>query len=1199
MCSEGGCGTCVVAVEEIKPSGEKHVFAINSCLVSILSCHGWKIYTVEGIGNPLKGYHEIQKVLADNNGSQCGFCSPGMVMNMYALQQSFRSKTKSQIENSFGGNICRCTGYRPIMKAFYNLVVDIEDIDRVYEKCPNKNKVESYCLKLGKANWLKVYYISDLLEIFRTSKDFDYVLVAGNTAQGVVWRTSFPQTYIDITSVDQLLGHTLSDNSLTLGANVTLTDAIDIFEEAAKKYPSFSYLSRAADHIDLVANVPVRNIGTLAGNLMLKHKHPRFQSDIFLILETIKATLIIVDEIDDEFRKSPSEFLDLDMNKKIIREIVLRGFDPATYQFQTYKIMKRSQNAHATVNAGFLLKLSPEGIVSSANIVYGAINTKFVHASKTEDSLINQNLFDNGTLQKAFASLSLEIVPDNEPAEASPEARKQLAINLFYKFVLSIAPSNKLSPRNQSGGSMLSRPLASGIQEYGTNEAMYPVTQPVVKLEALAQTSGQTQYIVDKPDLPNQLHACFVTAESTPGSIIKSIEKSEAVAVEGVAGFYDFKDIPGVNSITALSFQLPAEEFLCSGTVQYFSQPVAVIVASSHEIAYKASKLVKIDYELPTVKPSLTPKDLLEAKRNDRIIHQGTVVPKKTKKGTKIIEGEFYSGAQYHFHMETHCSYTVPTEDGLEIWASTQWLAHTQFVMSQILNLDAQKIDVTVKRLGGAYGAKIIRSNYVAAATALAAHKLRKPVRMWLPFHTNMSMLGKRHPLYTTYKVEIDDKGVIQNMKSSLYSDYGVGMGGDNINHFLMDCFENGYKFDTWTYDTYIARTDTNPNTYTRAPGTLEGLACIESIMEEIAYTLNLDPLDVKIANLDTKKYPKILQYINDMKKNDKLNERMAEVKAYNKANRWKKKGLAVATMKWTLSLQGSYTTLVSIFYQNGGVAISHGGVEMGQGINTKVAQVCAQKLGIPMELISIKPSITYASPNSFACGGSWTSEAICYSVIVACDRLLKRMDPVKKQNPQAPWDVLVKLAFLANINLSAHGFVYNDKKSIQDYPIFGVCAAEVEVDILTGQKLISRVDIIEDVGESISPLVDIGQVEGAFVMGIGYYLHEQLFFSENGELLNNRTWNYAPPGVKDIPVDFRIRFPTNNPNPVGVLKSKATAEPPMCLSVAVPLAVRNALASAREDADSSKPKWVPFNGPTTLEHTLLNNLNDYTQYTL
>nr|CAI5836488.1 unnamed protein product [Callosobruchus analis] len=490
MCLEGGCGTCIVAVEE-NTNGKRSVFAVNSCLVSILSCHGWKIHTVEGIGGPLQGYHPAQTSLANGNGTQCGFCSPGMVMNMFALMEGSGGQlTESAVENSFGGVLCRCTGYRPIVQSFRSLirkekdnVKDIEDLKlckidgKCKTDCEQKCKKENYYHAFQQSKWMKVHNLNDLLDILISAEDATYQLVGGNTAR-------------DITSVKELISTYVDSSSLILGANTTLTKTVEIFNNAANEYPGFRYLRTIAEHILLVAHVPVRNIGTMAGNLMIKHTHNDFPSDIFLLLETFKATLSIVDTSDEEILCSPQDFLRINMFKKVIKHIILKPINE-TYEWITYKIMPRAQNAHADVNACFLFKLSPNHVVESPRIVFGGISATFVHASKTEELLKGKRLFDNKVLQQAFESLNKEIEPTWELPDATPTYRKHLAIALFYKFILNKCPKELLtSSRLSSGGTLLERPLSVAIQEYGTITQNYPLSEPIPKVEALAQTSA-------------------------------------------------------------------------------------------------------------------------------------------------------------------------------------------------------------------------------------------------------------------------------------------------------------------------------------------------------------------------------------------------------------------------------------------------------------------------------------------------------------------------------------------------------------------------------------------------------------------------------------------------------------------------------------------------------------------------------------
>ncbi|XP_050304460.1 xanthine dehydrogenase-like [Anthonomus grandis grandis] len=1212
MCLEGGCGVCIVAIEETDSDGNKKIFAVNSCLVSIYSCHGWKILTNEGIGNPIIGYHKIQTLLAANNGTQCGFCSSGMVMNMYALNQ-ISNLTDIQIENSFGGNLCRCTGYRPILTGFRQLVPKsdtIEDLEDLKVGCSSA-KCHKGCAKvcqrvplrynLQKATWTKVYTLKDLLEIL-TTVGSSYMLVGGNTAKGVYWPTGgySADNYIDITGVVELTTYTSTSSSLVLGGNVTITDTISIFRKTAKLYSSFVYLDKMADHLDLVAHVPVRNIGTLAGNLIMKFNDNGFASDIFLIFETVQARLVIVDTSENETRVTPKDFLQLDMNKKVIKQIILPPYG-TDYYYTSYKIMPRAQNAHAMMHAGFLFQLDTSGIVKSARIVYGAVNPKFTHASATETLLTGKQLFDNATLQSAFASLDQEIVPDWIKPDPSPAFRKQLAINLFYKFVLSIAPSSLVSSVNKSGGTLLTRPVSTASQQIYSDSTLYPLTEPVIKLEALAQTSGQAQYIIDKPDLPGQLYGVLVPAQLTPGSTITQIDSTDALKVDGVIAFYSAKDIPGTNSIALPSIaQTLVEELFCAGTVRYFSQPIGVLVATSHDIALNARDSIKVTSNAPTADPVFSVKDVVAQNLTKRITHLTSVVPKtKGSDIKKVIAGEVYVPTQYHFHMENQNCLVLPAEDGLTVYPATQWMDHIQGVISQVLLMPSQKINVVVRRLGGAFGAKITRNAFVTTAAALAAYKLNKPVKMWMNLSDNMEIIGKRYPMYTKYEVGVNSAGAIQYLEASLYTDAGVGT-NEPIDSLVVDQFKNCYITDTWSYDTYLVNTDNPSNCYTRAPGNFEAMACIENIMDHIAYSLSLDPLDVRKANLSEKDNPIVANFIKDIEKSDSVITKKAAIEEFNKANRWKKRGISVIPMKWILEVAGTFTTVVSIYHIDGGVAVSHAGIEMGQGINTKVAQVCAYKFGIKLEKVSVKPSYNVASPNAMTTGGSLTSEAVVYSLIKACDVLIARMKPMKDKNPKATWEELVTLCFNGNINLSSNGFFSPDEPGIEEYPIYGCGVLDLEVDILTGKHEILSVDILEDVGRSMSPLIDIGQVEGAFIMGLGCHSTEEIVQdSTTGKILTSRTWNYKPYGFKDIPQDFKVRFSNNTPNPVGVLKSKAIAEPPMCFSVAFPLALRHALASARGDSSSTASPWYSIDGPSTVQQTLLQALSDYKQFTL
>ncbi|XP_061934259.1 uncharacterized protein LOC107992596 isoform X2 [Apis cerana] len=1120
MCLEGGCGACIVSVKV-----KNEDISVNSCLVPILICNGWVIKTIEGLGNKKNGYHTLQTGLAGKNGSQCGFCSPGMVMNMYSLLKK-KNLTMKQIENSFGSNICRCTGYRPILDTFKafandaeeNLVKDIQDIEELFniKTCKKisalyENSCNCCCtviqktehkidMKLDNSEFHKILSIDDLFALFQKNSNASYILHGGNTAHGV-YRSEIPDIIIDINDISDLRNIRKDNDTLTIGGNVTLTVAIETFEKYSKE-PGFKYLQHLAKHIDLIASVPVRNIGSLAGNLMIKYEHREFPSDLFLILETAGAQLHIVEAGGKKTAMTLLEFLNCNMKHKIIYSIILPALGEE-YEYRSYKIMPRSQNAHAAVNAAFLFKLDGSGkVLEKPNIIIGGINKNFLHASKTENFLFGKFIFEKNIVKQALDILDAEIQPDYVLPDYSPKFRKILAEGLFYKFILSIKPEN-VNPILRSGGSILERGLSSGKQNYDTNKNLWPLNQPLPKMEAIYQTSGEAHYTNDFPPFPNEVFCAFVLTTVANGKI-KNIDASEALKMKGVIAFYTAKDIPGKNVFIPANSQLlflNFDEVLFVDTnIEYAGQPIGVIVATTFTIANQAAQIVNVSYiDFIPEKILLTIEDVLALNDNTRIYESTNSIAQTKGNDVKhIIKGTFRNGSQYHFTMETQTCVCVPIEDGIDVFAATQWMDLTQVAIAQCLN---------------------IKNN---------------------------------------------------------------------------SC----YDYSTWTYQGFEVKTDLPSNTFCRAPGSTEGIAIIENIMEHIAKTVEKDPLEVRYANM-IEDHKKILQpMIEELCQNADYDIRKRAVDIFNAENRWKKKGISLIPMMFPLTIFGQFHALVSIYARDGTVSVTHGGIESGQGINTKVAQVAAHTLGIDLSLITVKASNNLTSPNNFVTGGSVTSETCAYATMMACKELIQRLEPIKKELKNFSWQKLVLTAHLKDVDLCAR-YMFTVKDDIKSYPIYGATIAEVEIDVLTGQHIIHRVDLIEDVGRSMNPELDLGQVEGAFTMGLGYWMYEQLIYDpKTGQLTNYRTWNYKPPGAKDIPVDFRVYFRRNTTNPLSILRSKATGEPPLCMSYAIPIAIHNALNSARKNSGSNDA-WYNREYPLTIEKILLDSLTTKEQLVL
>ncbi|KAI8431844.1 hypothetical protein MSG28_004418, partial [Choristoneura fumiferana] len=989
------------------------------CLVSVTSCEGWEVSTIEGVGSRHAGYHPLQKTLAKHNGTQCGYCSP-------------------EIEQSFGSNICRCTGYRPILEAFKTFasdapephdLLDIEDLNICKKNgkiCLTSTCSESdWCLveaddipqnkeielKDGRS-WFRVLSVKEIFEVLGKNGDDSYMFVAGNTAKGAYPISEYPRVLIDISSVNELKGYHL-DQNLVIGAALTLTETMDIFEHLSVTEADFWYLEKLRQHLLKVAHIPVRNIGTIGGNLMTKHQHFNFQSDVFLLLETV------VDSSGSRKIFTPEAFLKLNMKGKIIFNILLPPLGQ-DYKFVSFKIMPRAQNAHAIVNAGYLYKLcSLQTTVLEARIVYGGLSAHFVHAENTEKFLIRKKLFTNETLQAALKVLEQELVVTENLPEPSG--------------LLSLCPGSLVGARYGSGGVTLSstRPVSNARQIFTTNPTLYPINQPVPKAEALIQCAGEASYTEDLPRLPCEVYGAFVLATAPLGDI-HSIDASDALQQPGVIDFYSAKDIPGVNSFIPRidGYSFADEEVFCEGPVRYNGQVIGVIVAETRRIAENAAKRVLVKY-------SNIKKPVIDIKKAKKDANRTKMAGEKSggSKGTeiyKIVKGDETIYQQTHFCMETLMCVTKPTEEGLEAYCATQWLDNTQAAISRVL--------------------KMPENNGVCAGDSQAESTL--------PHHPTA-----RH-------------------------------------------------------------------------------------------SLALDPLEVRLRNLDPA-YTELREMVERVKNDAQYADRRAAVDKYNAQNRWKKRGLRFSLLRWTPFGSQNIDVNLSVYHDDGTVAITHGAVEMGQGLNTKAIQIAAHVLNIPMEKIEIKGSNTINTPNGPSTGGSLTSNNVGLGVVRACEQLLSRMAPIRASMVDATWEEQVQAAYNANVDLQAHGFVSLADKQKSD--VFGVTLAEVEVDVLTGEWELVRVDLLEDAGLS---------VEGAFIMGLGYWTCEQLVFDpETGEMLTDRTWNYHVPQARDIPQDFRVYFRNKSYSEPQYFGAKAIGEPPTCMSVAVPFAMREAIVAARLDA--------------------------------
>ncbi|XP_067673741.1 uncharacterized protein [Haliotis asinina] len=1211
MCKEGGCGCCAVTVT--KPdhnTGRDTSFSINSCLCPLYSVDGWKITTTEGLGNSKDGFHPIQKRIAEFNGTQCGYCTPGMVMNMYGLLHQKPDLTKQDVEDSFDGNICRCTGYRPILDAMRTFArsttvgqaLDIEDLSKSSceptgmsctgchsnGSCNGETKLTSkadenhgvFHIVRGDAEWYRPGSIKQLCHVMTMyCKTHKVRQVAGNTATGIYKHDGPFDAYVDLQDLQEFYKTQIRESSVVIGANVTLTVLMTTLLQLAPAQ-GYAYFTDVVTHLRMVGNVLVRNAGTWAGNLMVKYYHPEFPSDVFTLLEAVSARVHILDHSSEtESDHGLTEFLQLDMSGKTITRVELFQLD-TRIRVQSFKISPRHQNAHAYVNAAFCMVLdSKNKVVGRPSLVFGGISPDTIHANKTEDLLMGKCLSDTSLLQDILKFLYAELEPAQQQLSASPRYRRQLAVNLFYKFLRNV--------RNGKMGDNSCRPLSTSQQTFETVHGEWPLKEPMPKLTAPLQASGEAVYVDDLPAMKNQLYGAFVLTTVASGKLV-DIDATKALSIPGVVKLFTAKDIPGENNaLKPVSFPQQREELFCSGDVKHAGQQIGFIVAEYQSVADEASRQVSVTYS-DTEKPILSVQDAIL----NNSYHANPL--KETRIGApedamaasdSTVEGQCTMENLFHFYLENNAAVCVPSEDGLDVYTPNQALSGVQRAIAAVIGQPCNYVNVTVPRIGGSFGGKNIGTAPPCIASALAAYKLNRPVRTTVGLATAMEMLGNRGSILAKYQAGFDGDGRLQAVTIDVYCDSGYT--SNWVYNFLgiLTDIDGGYFCPNRRVRIILCKTNKPTSQSMRAPGNYPAGFIIESVMEHVASFLRMDPDVVKERNLYGEGQISSLGY--EMKhcilgrlwtkllETAEIQRRKEELDVFNKEQKWKKRGLAMTPVKFSVIYNHvGYTVDVAIYEVDGTVSVIQGGVEMGQGLYTKVAQAVASSLGIPTSRIKVRPNTSHVGVNNFPTAGSSTSELAVQSALRCCEVLKERMAPARKTLGEgASWLSVVRECSKLGIELAAkhkwkpecQGGAYSPA-----YCVYAVGASEVELDVLTGENHIKRVDIIYDCGESLNPVVDVGQIEGAFLMGVGGLLMERVVYDDvTGRVLNNSTWDYKPPTCKDIPIDWRISLLPHAPCQQGIRGSKAVGEPPIMLSTGVFFALKYAVSVARYDLTS------------------------------
>ncbi|XP_053217062.1 aldehyde oxidase 4-like isoform X3 [Podarcis raffonei] len=1282
-CGIGGCGACTVMISTYNPDTKKiRHYPANSCLLPLCLLYGAAVTTVEGVGSTKTKLHPIQERLAKCHGSQCGFCTPGMVMSMYSLLRNNPEPTMDQITACLDGNLCRCTGYRPIVDSFSAFSPESCPLAGSGKCCMDKegkekegkekeSKEEHSCSREGnrmcsglckperfhpidptqdyifppelmrlaeeskgktlvfngeRTTWISPVSLQELVNLKANYPDAP--LVVGNTSVGLDMKllSVYHPVLLHPTRIPDLHVTEVGDSGILIGAAIHLAQLRDFLltiipELPMEKSKIYGVLLK---QLRTLAGEQIRNLASLGGHIVSRGS----TWDLNPVLAAGNALLNLVSI--DGSRQIPlnDEFLaGLPQADLSPREVIVSVFIPFSKEDEfvsAFRQAERRKNALSVTNSSMRVLFQPgTGVIKDMAILYGGIGPTTVSARNTCQKLIGSN-WDEEMLNEACRLILEEIILSPSAPGAKVEYRRTLLVSFFFRFYLQVLQG--LKNMNPSKYPDLPKKYASALGEFREKPPqgmqIYqdvdphqppqdPVGRPIMHQSGIKHATGEADYVDDMPPEEGQLYMAVVTSTYAHAKIL-SIDVSEALEEPGVVAVVTAADIPGHNGDGK-------EEVFASEEVLYIGHIICGVVAESYECAKQARRKVKIEYQelelILTIEEAVKHKSFLTEEKK---IERGNVT-ESFKNVENIIEGEIHVGGQEHFYLETDSVFVVPRKEDkeMDIYTSTQYGSKVQQTVASALNVQANRIMTHTRRVGGAFGGKSTKPSFFAAAAAVAAHKTGRPVRFIMERDDDMLIPGGRHPLWGQYKVGFTNDGKIKAVDLLFYVNGGCTPDESELvidYVVLKSC--NAYDIPNFRSRGWACKTNLPSNTAFRGFGFPQTALTAETWVAAVADHLGLPHDQVRWMNMykgvSETPYKEEVDATNlvacwkeCLEKSDYYNRRKA-AEEFNKQNYWKKKGIEIIPMLFSVGFNTTYyhqaIALVHI-YLDGSVLVSHGGVEMGQGLYTKMLQVASHELKIPLSYVHPYETTSVTIPNAVVTAGSIGTEVNGKAVQNACQILRKRLEPIMKKNPQGKWEDWITEAYEESINLSAtgyfKGYVTNmDWKTGEGhafpYYVFGTSCSEVEIDCLTGDHKNIRTDIVMDACFSINPAVDIGQIEGGFMQGLGLYTMEEIYFSPEGQQYTLGPDTYKIPAVCDVPEQFRIYLLPNSRNPIAIYSSKGVGEAGVFQACSVFFAIRDAVAAARKERGLHRV--FTMDSPLNIERIRMACVDDFTE---
>jgi len=1209
-CAEGDCGACSVAIIERDATGKPTYRAVNSCLMPVCLLAGREVVSVEGIGCAAK-MHPVQRTMAEGFGSQCGYCTPGFICSMFEGYYRDDLSTNDDLDDQLAGNLCRCTGYRAIREAAITAFSGRKAVggdDPFAERLKIAGAgLDPADYESGGEKFLRPTSLTGLLRLIKANPDAR--LIAGATELGLDITKRFKKfpALLSVEAVTELKELKAASTGWHIGAAVTLTD---IEDKLGEEFPALG------DMLRVFGSRQIRNRATMGGNIVtaspIGDSAPVLLAlDAKVVLASLAGERVLpVGEFFVAYRKTalqPGEVL-----KTII---IPRGASKAGLTRKTawVKVSKRREMDISTVAGAFVVDLDPQNVICHIRLGFGGVAAMPVRAKRTEATLLGK-IWSEETVQDALPILREEFKPISD-VRGTADYRGGLITNLLEKFFVE----------GMEGGVHAASPIEprSGLKA---------ARQAVSHESAHKHVTGGAMYVDDQT--AGMLEVWPVCSPHAHARILRR-DATVARQMPGIRAVLLAEDIPGRNDVGAVKQD---EILLADKEVLFHSHPVALVVGDSLEACRAAAARVVVDYE--PLSPIVTLRDALakQSFHNEPNFIRRGVVDTHLHTAPLTLEGEFEFGGQEHFYLETQAAWAQRGEDGsVFVCSSTQHPSEVQQIVAHVLHLPANKVVVQMPRMGGGFGGKETQAATPAALAALAAHHTGKPVRVRLNRDQDMALTGHRHPFLARFKVGFDASGLVHAARVHLWSNGGWAQDlSQAVTDRALFHLDNAYYLPAVEFRGQVAKTHLSSNTAFRGFGGPQGMLVMEEIMDRIARKLGLLPEVVRERNLyhgrgetNTTHYGqqiednRIQTIWHELKKSADLEKRREEISEWNAKHRHLKRGLAITPVKFGISFTVTHLNQAGalvLIYQDGTVQVNHGGTEMGQGLHTNVAMIAAQALGVQLEHIRVMPTSTDKVPNTSATAASAGTDLNGAAVKNACETLHTRLAPVAARllsakigreiaveevvfadgvcgaqlsstgssaNTWLPFAEVVKQAYFDRVSLSATGFyatpgIHWDRVAGRGRPFYyfayGAAVSEVEVDGFTGMHRMLRVDILQDVGDSVNEGVNRGQIEGGFIQGMGWLTAEELKWDDQGVLLTHSPDTYKIPSIGDTPHVFNVTLLPNATQAGVVHGSKAVGEPPLMLAISVREAIRDAVAAFGTGGE------VPLASPATCE---------------